>query len=154
MSELLHKVLSLEFKRTNRFIVKYSSPFEDIQPIITYKANRPIYNALKSKWEDITLLLRDPIFPSTSKILIKGLESIKERKKYRKEISRLEHKSLINPEFIYIEIEMLDPTGVVVEKWNIKGKIKKVNFGVLDYTDDGLSHIELIFKVKSATLSI
>ena len=42
-----------------------------------------------------------------------------------------------------VELEMLDPTGVVVEKWILQGCfITTLNFGDLDYSRDELSTIE------------
>jgi hypothetical protein len=41
-----------------------------------------------------------------------------------------------------IELEMLDPTGVVVEKWIIQGCfLTSLNFGDLDYNNDALAQI-------------
>ena len=40
-----------------------------------------------------------------------------------------------------IDLEMLDPTGVVVEKWILKTFLTDVNFDSLGYTDDGLATI-------------
>ena len=39
-----------------------------------------------------------------------------------------------------IDLEMLDPTGVVVEKWILQGTfLSDVNFDSLGYSDDGLA---------------
>jgi hypothetical protein len=41
-----------------------------------------------------------------------------------------------------IDLEMLDPTGVVVEKWILYGTfLADVNFGSLGYGDDALADI-------------
>jgi hypothetical protein len=41
-----------------------------------------------------------------------------------------------------IELEMLDPTGVVVEKWILQGTfITNLDFGELDYSRDEISTI-------------
>jgi hypothetical protein len=41
-----------------------------------------------------------------------------------------------------IELDMLDPTGVVVEKWSIVGAfLTDLNFGDLDYNRDELATI-------------
>ena len=41
-----------------------------------------------------------------------------------------------------IDLEMLDPTGVVVEKWIMQGCfLTDVNFNDLSYSDDGLANI-------------
>ena len=41
-----------------------------------------------------------------------------------------------------IDLELLDPTGVVVEKWILQGAfLTDVNFNDLSYSDDGLANI-------------
>jgi hypothetical protein len=41
-----------------------------------------------------------------------------------------------------VELEMLDPTGVVVEKWILEGCfITDLNFGDLDYSRDDIANI-------------
>jgi hypothetical protein len=42
-----------------------------------------------------------------------------------------------------VELEMLDPTGVVVEKWILQGTfMTNLNFGDLDYSRDDLATID------------
>ena len=41
-----------------------------------------------------------------------------------------------------IDLEMLDPTGVVVEKWILEGAfLTKYDGGALTYTSDGLAKV-------------
>ena len=41
-----------------------------------------------------------------------------------------------------VELEMLDPTGVVVEKWLLEGTwLSDVNFNTLSYSQDGVATI-------------
>ncbi|HBY69472.1 MAG TPA: hypothetical protein DEG69_18025 [Flavobacteriaceae bacterium] len=41
-----------------------------------------------------------------------------------------------------IDLEMLDPTGVVVEKWIMQGTfLTDVNFNDLSYSDDAIANI-------------
>jgi hypothetical protein len=43
-----------------------------------------------------------------------------------------------------IELEMLDPTGVVIEKWSlIQCFLTSVDFGSVGYSDDALADITL-----------
>ena len=43
-----------------------------------------------------------------------------------------------------LELEMLDPTGVVVQKWILKNcMITDANFGNLSYSDDEVSQITM-----------
>jgi hypothetical protein len=46
-----------------------------------------------------------------------------------------------------IELEMLDPTGVVIEKWSlIQCFLTDVDFGSLGYSDDALADISLTLR--------
>jgi len=46
-----------------------------------------------------------------------------------------------------IELDMLDPTGVVVEKWIIQGTfITDLNFNDLSYSDEGLADISVTLR--------
>jgi hypothetical protein len=41
-----------------------------------------------------------------------------------------------------VDLEMLDPTGVVVEKWILEGTfLTDINFDTLNYSQDGLATI-------------
>jgi hypothetical protein len=46
-----------------------------------------------------------------------------------------------------VDLEMLDPTGVVVEKWIYEGCfITTANFGSLGYSQDGLAGIDITLR--------
>ena len=52
-----------------------------------------------------------------------------------------------------VEIEMLDPTGVVVSKWILKNcMLGNVNFGNLDYNSSDLATIEATLRFDYALL--
>ena len=52
-----------------------------------------------------------------------------------------------------LELEMLDPTGVVVEKWILEGcLITKISGGDLSMDDDGLAEISLGIQMDRAIL--
>ena len=52
-----------------------------------------------------------------------------------------------------IEIEMLDPTGVVVEKWQLQGSmLTNVGFGDLAMDDDGIADITTTIRFDRAIL--
>jgi hypothetical protein len=47
-----------------------------------------------------------------------------------------------------VELEMLDPTGVVVEKWILQGTfLSTLNFGDLDYGRDDLATIDATLRM-------
>mgnify|MGYP003664951564 FL=1 len=63
------------------------------------------------------------------------------------------YKTLTEGSNFDIQLSLLDPTGVVLEIWEInKCEIVEVDFGKLDYRDDGLIEYELSIKPNSAKL--
>jgi hypothetical protein len=47
-----------------------------------------------------------------------------------------------------VELEMLDPTGVVVEKWILQGTfLTSLDMGSLDYVDDKLADISVSLRM-------
>jgi hypothetical protein len=52
-----------------------------------------------------------------------------------------------------IDLEMLDPTGVVVEKWILYGTfLSDVNFNTLDYKTDALATITATLRMDRCVL--
>jgi hypothetical protein len=52
-----------------------------------------------------------------------------------------------------LELEMLDPTGVCVQKWILKGAwISNCNFNNLDYSQDGIADINATIVVDYCIL--
>ena len=50
-----------------------------------------------------------------------------------------------------VDLEMLDPTGVVVQKWDLQGtQINDVDFGGLDYSSSDLADISVTFRFDRA----
>jgi hypothetical protein len=53
-----------------------------------------------------------------------------------------------------VELEMLDPTGVVVSKWILKNvMIDNVDFGDLNYSQDELATISMTLRMDYAILA-
>ena len=53
-----------------------------------------------------------------------------------------------------VELEMLDPTGVVVSKWILKNcMLTTVNFGDLDYQSSDLTTIQMTLRFDYAILA-
>jgi hypothetical protein len=128
-----------EPKKENRFLVKFPEPFKIPQYVI-HKANRPSFSITEYGtiiWKNITFSLYDPISPSTSGAIMEGLKEL--RKKDSQKLT--------------IEIEILDPTGNVVESWNIHGNIDNINFGILDWSKGEPLYITIEFKVEYAQLN-
>jgi hypothetical protein len=52
-----------------------------------------------------------------------------------------------------IDLELLDPTGVVVEKWLLQQCfITSLNFGELDYSRDDLANIDVSLRMDRCIL--
>lgn len=143
MSDLLTKMPSpCELKKENKFIVRFPKSF-NIQEWTVASTSRPSmyfkkknYLKLRFKdkiiWKPISIILRDPIGPSTSQPVFK----------------------LINqPKVFNLVLEMLDPIGGAVEKWELKTcTIKSIDFGNLDYDSDNVVNIKIDINISDAKL--
>lgn len=159
MSELLLKMPApYEPKLKNRWLIKFKGDYKEIPSWSLSKTSRPKWDCITppeginnanswnymggAKWNDIEIELRDPVDISTTKILMNaarlaGSSSVKYPKNK-----------------IKYDLELLDPTGVVVERWKIKGKVKSFDFGDLDYSKDELLLIKLIVEPIKVTLDL
>ncbi len=161
MSDLLLKMpLVYEPLKKNRFILRFPADL-GIQEWTLVSAKRPSINQNPVEipflntstwvlgryiWEDITVVFRDPIGPSTSQAVMEwvrlGSESITGRQGYAAGYKR------------DVELEMLDPTGVVVSKWILKNvMIVDADFGDLDYSQDDLAEITMTLRFDYAILA-
>jgi len=148
MADLLSKMPTYEPKRNNRFILRFPSELginewfveSAARPHITIQSteiqflNTSTYVAGRFTWGEINVTFRDPIGPSASQALMEWVrlcaESVTGRMGYAVGYKR------------NVDLEMLDPTGVVVEKWILEGTwLKDVNFNSLSYGDDKVSTI-------------
>ena len=160
MSDLLTKMPNpFEPKRKNRWLIRFPSEL-GIQEWWLASASRPSISQNEVEipflntstwvlgrftWEPISVTLRDPIGPSAAQAVMEwvrlGSESITGRQGYA---SGYQKDCLI---------EMLDPTGVVVEKWKLENAmVTNVNFGDLSMDDDSLSEITLDLRFPRAIL--
>ena len=135
---LMEMPVPYEPKKKNRWVLMLGDG-KEIKPWVLYKASRPRFKKINSFWkgtyyeiQEMEFVLNDPIEPSVSKYLY---SLIKGKKK------------------LDMTLEMLDPTGVVVEKWTILDcDVIEVDFGGLDYSDDGLVICRIKVKPNSAEL--
>lgn len=99
-----------EPKMTNRWIVKFPKKYQ-IPEWVGKAMTLPVYPFnLGGK---ITVVLRDPIAPSTTKSIMKFLDE---------------------PKPFKLKIHMLDPLGESIEKWILKGcLITSIDWSTLDY---------------------
>ena len=149
MADLLMKMpIPYEPKRQNRFIVRFPStlginewfvetaarPHITINPIEIQFLNTSTYVAGRFTWGTISVKFRDPIGPSASQALMEWVrlcaESVTGRMGYAAGYKK------------NVDLEMLDPTGVVIEKWIMEGTwMKDVNFNSLGYSDDKIATV-------------
>lgn len=177
MAELIHMVPSIEPKLANRFFVKYPKPF-NIHRMATHKVSPLIYDCVKNEWKDITLELYDGYMIESQNTIKFSPESgdseyNKNFRKTNKRYLKLEGESMISYEPVTnavvkafnklkpksskkltLIIEKLVATGQTVERWNVVGHIRSVDFGELDYSQDKLSNVKILFKVDKATLKL
>jgi hypothetical protein len=149
MADLLMKMpIPYEPKRNNRFILRFPSTLginewfveTAARPHITINSveipflNTSTYVAGRFNWGEINVTFRDPIGPSASQALMEWVrlcaESVTGRMGYAAGYKK------------NVDLEMLDPTGVVVEKWIMEGTwMKDVNFNSLGYSDDKIATV-------------
>jgi hypothetical protein len=160
MADLLMKMpVPYEPKRQNRFIIRFPSSL-GINEWFVETASRPsikinateipflntsTYVAGRFTWSSIQVKFRDPIGPSASQALMEWVrlcaESVTGRMGYAAGYKK------------NVDIEMLDPTGVVVEKWILEGTfMTDVNFGSLAYNSDNLADITATLQMDRCIL--
>lgn len=145
--DLLQKApLEFEPLRNNRFMLRFpadlgiqewtlesaSRPKLDINVTEIPFLNTSTYVAGRYQWNEISVTLRDMIGPSTSQALMEWVrlcvESATGRMGYAAGYKR------------DIELEMLDPNGVVVQKWIIVNAwISNFDGGDLSASDDEIT---------------
>ena len=161
MSDLLLKMpLNYEPLRKNRWLLRFPADLgiqewwckSASRPKITQEGkaieflNTETYVLGRYKWETIQVTLRDPIGPSASQAVMEWVrlhsESVTGRQGYAAGYKR------------DVELEMLDPTGVVVSKWILKNvMLTDVDFGGLDYSQDDLAEITMTLRFDYAILA-
>ena len=147
MADLLMKMpIPYEPKRQNRFVLRFPSSLginewfveSTARPKITVASteiqflNTSTYVAGRFNWEPLNVTFRDPIGPSASQALMEWVrlcaESVTGRMGYAAGYKK------------NVDLELLDPTGVVVEKWILEGTfLTSVDFGSLDYKTDAIA---------------
>ena len=155
-NELFDRAFDWEPKYTNRFIMYIG----DIPTYIIKAAARPsltngevildhinVERKLKGKtrWQDISITLYDPIVPSGAQAVMEWV--------------RLHHESLTGRDGYStqykkdIRFNSLSPTGEIIEEWLLKGAfIADSNFGQMDWSTEESVQIELTLKYDYAVL--
>nr|DAO84999.1 MAG TPA: Baseplate wedge protein [Caudoviricetes sp.] len=157
---LLRMPLQFEPLRKNRWVLRFPSDI-GISEWMLQSASRPSIEQKNTEieflntstfvvgrynWSDINVTFRDVIAPSTSQALMEWIrlcsESVTGRQGYAAGYKR------------DLELEMLDPTCVAVQKWVLKNCwISTSNFGELQYSDDSLATITATIVMDYAILA-
>ena len=154
MSDLLLKIPNVyEPLRKNRFIFRFPSDL-GIQEWTVESGKRPSLNQGATEiqflntstwvlgrytWQEMQLTLRDVIGPSTTQAVMEwirlGTETATGRQGYAAGYKR------------DVELEMLDPNGVVVQKWILKGCfITNFDGDALSYSQDDIATISITLR--------
>jgi len=160
MADLLMRMpFQYEPKKKNRFILTFDSSL-GINSWYVEKASRPsikidtkeikflnteTYVAGSFAWDTISVTLRDPIGPSAAQAVMEWVrlhaESVTGRMGYAAGYKK------------NVDLEMLDPTGVVVEKWILEGTfLTGYDGGSLTYSSDGLAKISCNMRMDRCIL--
>lgn len=134
-----------EPKRNNRWIVNLPTEM-GIEPWLISSTSRPKLR-YKSEhvqggyaYNPIWIRFRDPIGPSTTQKLWDLQIGTNSNHDFINEniVNIIDRFETIREHGLTYDLELLDPTGVVIEKWTIEGAtILEIDFGDdLDYTDD------------------
>jgi hypothetical protein len=132
MADLLMRMpIPYEPKKKNRFIFRFPTPL-GIQEWFVSSGSRPSISQEETEiqflntstyvlgrftWDTIDVTFRDPIGPSAAQALMEWVR-------------------------LHSELELLDPTGVVIEKWILQGTmLTNVGFGDLDYSSSDIADI-------------
>ena len=149
MADLLMRMpVPYEPLRKNRFILRFpdelgiqewwvsttSRPKYTSQEVEIPFLNTSTYVIGRFNWDSIQVTFRDPIGPSATQALMEWV-----RLHYETVTGRQGYAAGYKKD---IELEMLDPTGVVVQKWILQGtQLNDVDFGGLDYSSNDLADI-------------
>lgn len=158
MADLLMRMpVPYEPKKKNRFIFRFPTPL-GIQEWFVASGSRPsitideveipflntsTFVAGRFLWETIDVTFRDPIGPSAAQALMEWVrlhaESVTGRMGYAAGYKK------------DVELELLDPTGVVIEKWILQGTfLTGVNFNDLDYSSADIADINATLRFDRA----
>ena len=160
MADLLMKMpIPYEPKRENRWILRFPSSLginewyveTTSRPKLTIASteiqflNTSTYVAGRFTWGELPVTFRDPIGPSASQAVMEWIrlcaESVTGRMGYAAGYKK------------NVDLEMLDPTGVVVEKWILYGTfLTDVNFNTLAYNADALATISTTLRMDRCVL--
>lgn len=160
MADLLMKMpIPYEPKRENRWILRFPSSL-GINEWYVETTSRPklvigstkidflntsTYVAGRFEWSELPVTFRDPIGPSATQAIMEWIrlcaESVTGRMGYAAGYKK------------NVDLEMLDPTGVVIEKWILEGTfLLGYDGGSLSYSTDGVAKITASMRMDRCIL--
>ena len=160
MSDLIIQMpITYEPKKKNRWLIRFPAELgiqewwlssgarptiEQVEVEIPF-LNTSTFVIGRFTWNTIDVTFRDPIGPSASQAIMEWVrlhsESITGRQGYAAGYKK------------NVDVEMLDPTGVVIEKWQLQGTmLTNVNFGDLSMDDDGIAEVTTTLRFDRAIL--
>jgi hypothetical protein len=127
------------------YVTSTARPSAKIKSVEIPFLNTSTYVAGRFNWEEIKVTFKDPIGPSAAQALMEWFrlhaESVTGRMGYAAGYKK------------DIELELLDPMGVVVEKWILQGTfLTDLNFGDLNYSQDELASIDCSLRMDRCIL--
>tara|TARA_R110000803_G_scaffold13218_8_gene37326 strand:- start:484 stop:1029 length:546 start_codon:yes stop_codon:yes gene_type:complete len=145
--------------RRNRWVLNFPEVL-NFHPWVISSVDTPTYVFSEdgNGWEDMTIKFGNPVgTPSTTVLwdLINGISDNQNLINIDEDVlSNLRDRfSDIRENGLTFNLELLDPTGVVVSKWTIhECDIKRIDFGSLDYSSDELFEHYMVVKPRNVTL--
>ncbi len=145
--------INYEPKKQNRFIFSFPSNM-GIQSWFVVSSKRPnitideveipflntsTWVSGRFRWETMDITFRDPIGPSATQAIMEWVrlhaESVTGRMGYAAGYKK------------NVTLEMLDPTGVVIERWKlVNTMMTNADFGTLDYNSGDLADITVTLR--------
>ena len=157
MADLLMKMpIPYEPKRNNRWILRFPSslginewyvestkrPSLKINETKIEFLNTSTYVAGRFDWDAWPVTFRDPIGPSATQAVMEWIRTCAESVTGRMGYAAGYKKN--------VDLEMLDPTGVVIEKWILEGAyLTGYDGGTLSYSDDKVATISTNIRMDS-----
>jgi len=160
MADLLMKMpIPYEPKRNNRWILRFPSslginewyvestkrPSLKINETKIEFLNTSTYVAGRFDWDALPVTFRDPIGPSATQAVMEWIRTCAESVTGRMGYAAGYKKN--------VDLEMLDPTGVVIEKWILEGAyLTGYDGGTLSYSDDKVATISTNIRMDRCIL--
>lgn len=117
----------LEIDGIDAFTAKTAArPTKQHETTVIDYMNQKLKYAGKGDWQPFDIVLNDPIAPAASQKVVEWLKLV-----HDDSTGRMGYKAVYSKTF---SIKILDPTGLVVEKWRIVNAWpSNISFGELDY---------------------